>query len=95
VRYRAFKKVPSKTLTALAKNKAKLKAVLLYHVIAGKVPAVKVVKLESAKTVSGRRVSIRVAGSNVFVNDAKVTRPDVMASNGVIHVVNRVLLPPQ
>ena len=52
-------------------------------------------KLESAKTVSGRRVSIRVAGSNVFVNDAKVTRPDVMASNGVIHVVNRVLLPPQ
>lgn len=91
----AFKKVPSKTLTALAKNKAKLKTVLLYHVIAGKVPAAKVVKLESAKTVSGRRVSIRVAGSNVFVNDAKVTRPDVMASNGVIHVVNRVLLPPQ
>ena len=91
----AFKKVPSKTLNALAKNKAKLKAVLLYHVVAGKVPAAKVVKLSSAQTVSGKRVSIRVAGSNVFVNDAKVTRPDVMASNGVIHVVNRVLLPPQ
>ena len=91
----AFKKVPAKTLNALAKDKAKLKAVLLYHVVAGKVTASKVVKLASAKTVNGERVRIRVASSNVFVNNAKVTKPDVMASNGVIHIVNRVLIPPQ
>ena len=90
----AFKKVPPKTLNALAKDRAKLRSVLLYHVVAGKVPAARVVELSSAKTVSGKSVRIRVAGSNVFVNDAKVTKPDVMASNGVIHVVNRVLIPP-
>jgi uncharacterized surface protein with fasciclin (FAS1) repeats len=90
----AFKKVPKKTLTALLRNKAKLKAVLLYHVVSGKVTAGDVVKLSSAKTLNGKSVRIRVAGSNVFVNRAKVTAPDVMASNGVIHVVNRVLIPP-
>lgn len=90
----AFKKVPKKTLTALLHNKAKLKAVLLYHVVAGKVTASDVTKLTSAKTLNGKSVRIRVAGSNVFVNNAKVTTPDVMASNGVIHVVNRVLIPP-
>jgi uncharacterized surface protein with fasciclin (FAS1) repeats len=68
--------------------------VLLYHVVAGKVTASKVVKLSSAKTVNGERVRIRVTSSNVFVNNAKVTKPDVMASNGVIHIVNRVLIPP-
>ena len=90
----AFKKVPAKTLNALAKDKAKLKAVLLYHVVAGKVTASEVVMLSSAKTVNGERVRIRVTSSNVFVNNAKVTKPDVMASNGVIHIVNRVLIPP-
>jgi uncharacterized surface protein with fasciclin (FAS1) repeats len=90
----AFRKVPKKTLNALLKNKAKLKAVLLYHVLAGKVTAAEVVKLTSAKTLNGKTVRIRVSGSNVFVNSAKVTTPDVMASNGVIHVVNRVLIPP-
>jgi uncharacterized surface protein with fasciclin (FAS1) repeats len=90
----AFRKVPAKTLNALAKDKAKLKAVLLYHVVAGKVTAAKVVELTSAKTVSGKTLRIRVSGSSVLVNDAKVTKPDVMASNGVIHVVNRVLIPP-
>jgi uncharacterized surface protein with fasciclin (FAS1) repeats len=90
----AFKKVPKKTLNALLRNKAKLKAVLLYHVVAGKVTAAKVVTLSSAKTLSGKRVRIRVSSSNVFVNNAKVTKPDVTASNGVIHVVNRVLIPP-
>ncbi len=86
--------MPKKTLTALLRNKAKLKAVLLYHVVSGKVTAGDVVKLSSAKTLNGKSVRIRVAGSNVFVNRAKVTAPDVMASNGVIHVVNRVLIPP-
>jgi uncharacterized surface protein with fasciclin (FAS1) repeats len=90
----AFKKVPKKTLKALLRNKAKLKAVLLYHVVAGKVTAADVVKLSSTKTLNGKNVRIRVSGGNVFVNKAKVTRPDVMASNGVIHVVNRVLIPP-
>jgi uncharacterized surface protein with fasciclin (FAS1) repeats len=90
----AFKKVPKKTLNALLRKKAKLKAVLLYHVVSGRVTAADVVKLTSAKTLNGKDVRIRVSGSNVFVNKAKVTRPDVMASNGVIHVVNRVLIPP-
>jgi uncharacterized surface protein with fasciclin (FAS1) repeats len=90
----AFKKVPKKTLNMLLRNKAKLKAVLLYHVVSGNVPAAEVVKLTSAKTLNGKDVRIRVSGSNVFVNKAKVTTPDVMASNGVIHVVNRVLIPP-
>jgi uncharacterized surface protein with fasciclin (FAS1) repeats len=90
----AFKKVPKKTLNALLRNKAKLKAVLLYHVVPGKVTATDVAKLNSAKTLNSKDVRIRVSGSNVFVNKAKVTTPDVMASNGVIHVVNRVLIPP-
>jgi uncharacterized surface protein with fasciclin (FAS1) repeats len=90
----AFKKVPTKTLNALLRDKAKLKAVLLYHVVAGKVAAADVVKLQSAKTLNGKSVRIRVSGTNVFVDSAKVTMPDVMASNGVIHVINRVLIPP-
>jgi uncharacterized surface protein with fasciclin (FAS1) repeats len=90
----AFKKVPNKTLKALVRNKAKLKAVLLYHVVSGKVTAADVVKLSSATTLNGKDVRIRVSGSNVFVNNAKVTKPDVIAANGVIHVVNRVLIPP-
>ena len=90
----AFKKVPKKTLNMLLRNKAKLKAVLLYHVVSGNVAAADVVKLSSAKTLNGKSVRIRVSGTNVFVNGAKVTMPDVMASNGVIHVINRVLIPP-
>jgi uncharacterized surface protein with fasciclin (FAS1) repeats len=90
----AFQKLPEKTLTALLRNKAKLKAVLLYHVVSGKVTAADVVKLSSAKTLNGKDVRIRVSGANVFVDSAKVTTPDVMASNGVIHVVSRVLIPP-
>jgi uncharacterized surface protein with fasciclin (FAS1) repeats len=90
----AFRKVPQKTLNALLRDKAKLKAVLLYHVVSGKVPARNVVGLTSARTLNGKAVPIRVSGSNVFVGKAKVTTADVMASNGIIHVVNRVLIPP-
>jgi uncharacterized surface protein with fasciclin (FAS1) repeats len=90
----AFKKVPKATLDALLENKAKLKAVLLYHVVSGKVTAAQVTKLSSAKTLGGKSVRIRTSGMNVFVNSAKVTKADVMASNGVIHVINRVLIPP-
>jgi uncharacterized surface protein with fasciclin (FAS1) repeats len=90
----AFKKVPKRTLNVLLHNKAKLKAVLLYHVVSGKVTAADVVKLSSAKTLNGKAVRIHVLGANVFVNRAKVTKSDVTASNGVIHVINRVLIPP-
>jgi uncharacterized surface protein with fasciclin (FAS1) repeats len=90
----AFKKVPKATLNALLRNRVKLKAVLLYHVVSGNVTASDVVKLSSAKTLNGKSVRIRVSGMNVFVNSAKVTKPDVAASNGVIHVINRVLIPP-
>jgi uncharacterized surface protein with fasciclin (FAS1) repeats len=90
----AFAKVPKKTLDALAKDKAKLKAVLLYHVIKGSVPASKVVKLSSAKTVNGASVKIRVRNKKVYVNNARVTKTDVRASNGIIHVIDRVLIPP-
>jgi len=90
----AFKKVPNRTLNVLLHNKAKLKAVLLYHVVSGKVTAADVVKLSSARTLEGKAVRIRMSGTNVFVNTAKVTKPDVMASNGIIHVINRVLIPP-
>jgi uncharacterized surface protein with fasciclin (FAS1) repeats len=90
----AFAKVPKKTLAALGQNKAKLRAVLLYHVVAGKATAADVAGLTSAKTLNGKRVRIRMAGSNVFVGSAKVIKADVMATNGVIHVINRVLIPP-
>jgi uncharacterized surface protein with fasciclin (FAS1) repeats len=90
----AFRKVPKATLASLAKRPAKLRAVLLYHVVAGKVTSSDVVMLKSAKTLNGKSVRIRTASGNVFVNNAKVTKADVNASNGVIHVINRVLIPP-
>jgi uncharacterized surface protein with fasciclin (FAS1) repeats len=90
----AFKKVPKATLNVLLHNRAKLRSVLLYHVVSGTVTAAEVVKLSSAKTLNGKSVRIRVSGMNVFVNSAKVTKPDVVASNGVLHVINRVLIPP-
>ena len=90
----AFKKVPKSTLKSLAKHPAKLRAVLLYHVVAGRVPSSQVVMLKSAKTLNGKSVRIHTAGGKVFVNNAKVTKADINASNGVIHVVNRVLIPP-
>ena len=89
----AFAKVPPATLDALAKNPALLKSVLLYHVVQGRVTAADVVKLSSAKTLEGRSLSIKVADGSVYVDQAKVTTPDVMASNGVIHVIDSVLIP--
>jgi uncharacterized surface protein with fasciclin (FAS1) repeats len=89
----AFAKVPKATLAALAKDKAKLKAVLLYHVAKGKVTSGQVVKLKSVKTLQGGAVSIKVTGGKVYVGGARVITPDVMASNGVIHVINKVLIP--
>jgi uncharacterized surface protein with fasciclin (FAS1) repeats len=93
----AFAKLPAGTLDDLLKpeNKEKLKAILLYHVVAGEVTAKQVVKLHSAKTVGGQELRIKTVGGKVMVNDAFVIKPDVMATNGVIHVIDAVLLPPQ
>ncbi len=91
----AFAKVPKATLAALGKDKAKLKAVLLYHVVSGKVTSKQVVKLTSAKTLNGASIKIKVVGGKVKLNGSTtVTAVDVAASNGVIHVIDHVLLPP-
>ena len=92
----AFAKLPAGTVENLLKpeNKAKLTAILTYHVVAGKVMAADVVKLKEAKTVNGAMVAVKVDGGNVMINNAKVTTADIKASNGVIHVIDTVLLPP-
>ena len=89
----AFAKVPKATLQALAKDKAKLRAVLLYHVAKGRVTAAKVVKLHSVKTLNGRSLKVRVSHGTVTIGGARVIRADIGASNGVIHVINKVLIP--
>jgi uncharacterized surface protein with fasciclin (FAS1) repeats len=92
----AFAALPAGTVDTLLKpeNKAKLTAILTYHVVAGKVMAADVVKLKDAKTVNGAMVAVKVDGGNVMINNAKVTTADIGASNGVIHVIDTVLLPP-
>lgn len=89
----AFAKVPKATLAALAKDKSKLKAVLLYHVVKGKFTAAQVVTHKSLTTLEGGTLSIRTRDGNVYVNRARVIKANVMASNGVIHVINQVLIP--
>jgi uncharacterized surface protein with fasciclin (FAS1) repeats len=89
----AFAKLPKGKLRSLKRHPKRLKAVLLYHVAAGRLEASDVVGRRSIEMLNGKRVRIRVKDSNVFVNRARVTTPDVGASNGVIHVVNRVLIP--
>lgn len=90
----AFQALPKATLDALAKDKAQLAAVLNYHVIPGKVMAADV-KPSKAKTVQGAELNLSKAGAFVTVEDALVVQADVMASNGVVHVIDRVLLPPR
>jgi transforming growth factor-beta-induced protein len=89
----AFGKVPKATLATLAKNNAKLRAVLLYHVVKGKATAAQAMKLRSATTLNGKPLAIRVSGGKVLVGGTTVTKADVTASNGVIHVINKVLIP--
>lgn len=91
----AFAKLPKETLESLLKpeNKEKLAAILTYHVVAGKVTAADVVKLTEAKTVNGKSVKIKVADGVVTVDGAKVTKTDVSCSNGVIHIIDTVILP--
>ena len=90
----AFAKLPAGTLEALLADKKALTDVLLYHVVAGKVMAADVVKLSSADTVLGKAVAIKVEGDKVFVNDSQVILTDIETSNGVIHVIDAVLIPP-
>jgi uncharacterized surface protein with fasciclin (FAS1) repeats len=91
----AFAKLPAGTLETLlqSENKAKLRSILLYHVTPGRVTAKEVVKMDSAKTAEGQDVTIKAANGNVMVNNAHVTKTDIVASNGVIHVIDAVLLP--
>jgi uncharacterized surface protein with fasciclin (FAS1) repeats len=91
----AFRAVPKATLRTLATNRMALRRVLLYHVVKGNATAAGVAKLRSAKTLAGATISIRVRGGSVFLNrSTKVVKTDVAASNGTIHVINKVLLPP-
>jgi len=89
----AFAKLPAGTVDALLKDIPKLKGILTYHVVAGKVMAVDVVKMESAKTVNGQSVKIMVKGGKVMVDNASVVKTDIVCSNGVIHVIDAVILP--
>ena len=89
----AFAKIPKDQLDALLADKAKLTKVLTYHVVPGKVMAADVVELDSAKTVEGESLTI-VSGDSVTVDGATVVQTDVGASNGVIHVIDTVLMPP-
>jgi uncharacterized surface protein with fasciclin (FAS1) repeats len=91
----AFAKLPAGTVESLLKpeNKAKLQAILTYHVVPGKVMAADVVKLSGAVTVQGQQVDIAVADGTVTVDKAKVLKTDIACSNGVIHVIDSVILP--
>ena len=91
----AFAKLPKATLDDLLKpeNKAKLAAILTYHVVSGKVMAADVVKMKSAKTVNGQKLKVVVKGAKVTVDGASVIKTDIATSNGVIHVIDTVMLP--
>jgi uncharacterized surface protein with fasciclin (FAS1) repeats len=91
----AFAKLPKGTVETLLKpeNKSKLQAILLYHVVKGSVMAEKVVTLKNAETLNGQRVDIMVKGENVMLDKAKVSKTDIACTNGVIHVIDSVILP--
>lgn len=91
----AFAALPAGTLESLLQpeNKAKLQAVLTYHVVAGKVMASDAAQLTTAETVNGQSFSINRSGADLMVDEAKVIKTDIIASNGVIHVIDRIILP--
>ncbi len=93
----AFAKLPAGTVEGLLKpeNKQKLTEILTYHVVPGKVMAADVAGLDEAKTVNGKAIDITVDGQSAKVNDASVIKTDIAASNGVIHVIDTVILPPE
>ena len=91
----AFGKLSKCTLDSLLKpeNKNKLAAILTYHVVPGKVKAKKASKLDSAKTVNGAEITIKPSGKSLMINNAKVVKADIKTSNGIIHVIDTVLIP--
>ncbi len=89
----AFAKLPKGTLEALLADKAKLANILKYHVVAGKVLAKDVVNLDSAEALNGKELEIIKRDGKVFINDAEVVKTDINAKNGVIHVIDTVLIP--
>ena len=89
----AFAKLPAGTIEKLLANPEKLKQVLLYHVVAGEVTAAQAMKLSTAATAQGSDLKITTADGSVMINDAKVIQADVRASNGVIHAIDRVIIP--
>lgn len=89
----AFAKLPAGTVEALLQDKAKLAKILTYHVVAGKVMAKDVAGMTSAKTIEGGQVTVKAENGKVMINDATVTTADIEASNGVIHVIDKVLMP--
>jgi len=89
----AFAKLPAGTLESLLKNPEALKKVLTYHVVAGRVMAADVVKLESAQTVEGESLKVTVEQGAVMIDNAKVLKTDIVCDNGVIHVIDSVILP--
>jgi uncharacterized surface protein with fasciclin (FAS1) repeats len=93
----AFAKLPAGTVEDLLKprNKAKLTAILTYHVVPGAVKAEQVIKLDEAKTVNGAMVKVSTDHGKVMINDANVVKADIPASNGIIHIIDKVILPPQ
>lgn len=92
----AFAKIPAADLAALLADKAALTKVLTYHVIPGNVPASTVTTLTEATSLEGSKITIKVVDGKVMLNDnSEVTTPDVITSNGVIHVINTVLMPPK
>jgi uncharacterized surface protein with fasciclin (FAS1) repeats len=91
----AFAKLPAATLNDLLKpeNKKKLQRILIYHVVPGRVTSSDVVKLSTAKAVSGDAIDIKASGGTVIVDGARVVKTDVQASNGIIHVIDTVIMP--
>lgn len=89
----AFAKLPAGTLESLLANPEQLKQVLTYHVVAGKVMASDVVNLKEAKTVQGSAAKVKVSGGTVMIDNAKVVKTDIACDNGVIHVIDTVILP--
>jgi uncharacterized surface protein with fasciclin (FAS1) repeats len=93
----AFAKLPAGTVETLLlpENKDQLTAILTYHVVPGTVMAADVVRVDEAETVNGQMLSVTVTGDAVMINEATITAADIGASNGVIHVIDTVVLPPQ
>lgn len=89
----AFAKLPAGTVESLLNDKEKLKSILLYHVVSGNVMAKDVVKLKTAKTVQGGVIKVNANNGKVMVDNANVVKTDIVASNGVIHVIDSVLMP--